>query len=187
MKSMTRKLETEFTFAGFNFPKWQWSLPRGPLPKRVQEAKRCCTSGYYGSPTPNNTDGIGFYLSDSGGNPFQLRWKWCDDIATRIHHTGWYCDDYQDAKIRGLVLALPHGRGWLAGWSMGEGMASEVSYHVYDEEMSAAYAADSMAEHAADREREYQAKEEEKREAEEDAHEAAKAQFWAERDVMTDD
>jgi hypothetical protein len=185
MKSMTRKLETEFTFAGFDFPKWQWSLPRGPLPKRAKEAKNRWTSGYYHKPTPNNTDGIGFYLSDSGGNPFQLRWKWCDDIATHIKHTGWFCDDYQDQTIRGLVLALPHGRGWLAGWSMGEGMASEVSYYVYGSELSAAYGADSMAEHAADSEREYQAKEEAKRDAEEAEAEAIEARYWAERDTLT--
>jgi predicted GNAT superfamily acetyltransferase len=68
--------------------------------------------------------------------------------GVRIDHTGWFCDEY-GTKIRGIVVALPHGR-FLAGWSMGEGMASTVDADLYDTAEDAAYAADSMAESAAD-------------------------------------
>lgn len=147
-----QKLKKEFSFAGFDFPKHVFSLPTGKLnPKQKRY-----TPGYYHKPTPNNTDGIGFYLSDSEGMGFALRWKWCDDVADNINHTGWFCDEYQDSKIRGIVLRLPKNRGFLAGWSMGEGMASELDYTIFDDEIVAAYAADRMAEHAAEREREYQ-------------------------------
>lgn len=91
-----------------------------------------------------------------------LRWEWADNAAQSIHHTGWYTDEYGDGDtIRGLVFRLPHNRGFLAGWSMGEGMASIVAYEVYPDEVSAALAADDIARYAAEREREYREAEEE--------------------------
>jgi hypothetical protein len=98
-----------------------------------------------------------------------LRWKWCDEARRSIRHTGWYCDEYQDQKIRGLVMRLPQGRGFLAGWSMGENMASYVESSAYESEQEAALAADSMAESQAESEREYQ----EKQEAEDEQREVA--------------
>lgn len=110
--------------------------------------------------------GRSFYL-DSDFQPF-TRWIWCDEAKeVNINHTGWFCDEYQDEKIRGIVARLPHGR-FLAGWSMGEGMASEVDGELYNDEGSAALAADSMAEDAAEREREYQEEQEEERRKEEE-------------------
>ena len=58
-------------------------------------------------------------------------------------------------------MRLPHNRGFLAGWSMGEGMISEIEYTVYDDERDAAWAADSLAENAAEKEREFQESQEE--------------------------
>jgi len=87
-----------------------------------------------------------------------LRWKWCDEIVDRINHKGWYSDDYQEGTIRGIVMRLPNNRGFIAGWSYGEGMFSSVDYDVFLDESDAAYCADSMAENAAEREREYQEK-----------------------------
>lgn len=120
-----------FTFAGFQWPRYH-----APRPETVGT-------------------GRGFYL-DSDGQPF-TRWQWCDEVdGVRIYHTGWFCDEYGDGgKIRGIVVALPRGR-FLAGWSMGEGMASTVDADLYDTADAAAYAADSMAESAAENEREYQ-------------------------------
>ena len=86
-----------------------------------------------------------------------LRWQWCDYVTNRINHTGWFTDEYGDGdKIRGIVFRLPRSRGFLAGWSMGEGMITELDCTIYGDETAAAYAADSMAEDAADQEREYQ-------------------------------
>ena len=58
-------------------------------------------------------------------------------------------------------MRLPHNRGFLAGWSMGEGMISEIEYTVYDDERNAAWAADSLAEDVAEKEREFQESQEE--------------------------
>ena len=58
-------------------------------------------------------------------------------------------------------MRLPNNRGFLAGWSMGEGMISEIEYIIYDDEHETAWAADSLAEEAAEKEREFQESQEE--------------------------
>lgn len=151
-----RKLDTQFSFAGFSFPRYLVNLHKGNLYARLSNRKNSFTSGYYHAPIPDNKDGIGFYLTDNEGMGFSLRWKWCDDITSHINHTGWFCDEYQNSKIRGIVFRLPNNRGFIAGWSMGENMASSLDFHVYDSELDAAYAADSLAEKAAEDELEYQ-------------------------------
>lgn len=155
-------LQTKFTFAGFNFPRY---IPEFSKSRFDRRTFRCV---YYHAPQPLTVShpGQSFYL-DNAGSP--SRWLWCDDVqGVRIDHTGWYTDEYGDSeKIRGIVVRLPHGR-YLAGWSMGEGMASSVDGVIYDDEREAARAADSAAEYAAEQEREYQEEEDAKRE-EEDA------------------
>lgn len=85
------------------------------------------------------------------------RWRWADAIPnTRVHHRGWWIDEDQFEKIRGIVITLNHARGWLAGWSMGEGMCAEIDNYVYLDELWAAQVADSMAENAALHARELQ-------------------------------
>lgn len=157
---MSNKLETEFQFASINFPKWVWNLHKGPWKKRLERRSTSCTGwGYFHAPKPlqRGDNSIFFYL-DSDGMP-DLRWMWADEVSgVRISHKGWYCDDCCDEKTRGIVMRLPNKRGFIAGWSMGEGMASSVDYYVFDNERDAAFGADSMAENVADREREYQAK-----------------------------
>ena len=160
------KLEKEYSFAGFDFPKWEWNLHRGPWRERLKRRKSSWTGwGYFGSPE-TNPKGSSFYLNDHGMP--DLRWKWCDEIVSRINHKGWYSDEWQQDTIRGLVMRLPNNRGFIAGWSYGEGMFSSVNYDVFLDESDAAYCADSMAENAAEREREYQAEQEALREVEEE-------------------
>ena len=143
-----------FTFAGFQWPRYVATLTPLAQLRRQKETRKVC-GGYYHAPVPNTHNGRGFYLSDAG-QPF-TRWDWCDEISgARIRHTGWWTDEYCDSKIRGIVVRLPHGR-FMAGWSMGEGMASSLDPDVYDDIIDAARAADSIAETAAEREREYQA------------------------------
>lgn len=93
----------------------------------------------------------GFYL----GECKRMRWTWADDISgAGIRHTGWFCDEFQDHTIRGIVVRLTHGR-MLAGWSMGAGMASLIACdEVFTDEIEAARRADGLAESAADAERE---------------------------------
>lgn len=146
----------EFTWAGFGWPRYVARMACGPKALREKWAGRKFCGEYYHAPRPEKAGtGRGFYLGDAG-QPF-TRWKWCDEVdGVRIGHTGWFCDRWGDGdSIRGIVVALPHGR-FLAGWSMGEGMASDVDATLYDSEQDAARAADSMAEAAAERERDYQ-------------------------------
>lgn len=147
-------LTPEFTFAGFTWPRYVARMACGhaALKKKAKTRKVC--GEYYHTPRPSFTDwktGKGFYL-DSDGQPF-TRWEWCDDVCRSIRHTGWFADEFQDTKIRGIVARLTHGR-YLAGWSMGEGMASEIEYRIFDDIEDAARYADSLAESVAEAERE---------------------------------
>lgn len=151
----------QFTFASFRFPKPLWAMPCDSLRKRLADSRKPkFTGGYYSAPTPitgGPHQGQGFYLDDAG-QPF-TRWQWCDTVdGSHIEHTGWFCDEFQNQTIRGLIALLPHGR-YLAGWSMGEGMASDVEGEPFTDRIEAARRADRMAEIAAEHEREYQAQE----------------------------
>lgn len=149
-----------FAFAGFQWPRYVATMACGPAALRKKWAGRKFCSEYSHAPRPQHAGKArGFYLA-SDGQPF-TRWQWCDEVdGVHIRHTGWYCDDDQCDTIRGIVAALPHGR-FLAGWSMGEGMASTIDANVYDTAEEAAYSADSMAERAAESEREYQSQQQE--------------------------
>lgn len=156
LQSMVHPLTPEFSFAGFDFPKWLWSLPRGSFAQRLARAKNPVCGPYYHAPKPN-TGGKGFYLA-SDGMP-SLRWNYCDEVTAWINHKGWYCDEFQDQTIRGIVFYLPRSRGCLAGWTMGERMASEIDYTIHETESDAAQAANELARIAAENEHEYQEKE----------------------------
>ena len=156
-------MENSETFAGFTFPQVIAMLPRGPLAKRLVEFKqthghRVC-GPYYRTHAATNPDRAFFYL-ESDFMP-SLRWEWCDEVdGTRIQHTGWFTDEYGDGdRIRGIVMRLPRGRGFLAGWSMGKCMASEIDYTIWDDAVDAARDADRMAERAAEDQREYEQRE----------------------------
>lgn len=164
MQPLTSKfpVKVESHFAGFSFPHQIAALPKGSFEERIKRYKNPTTSGYR-IPLNVNTDSASFYL-ESDFMP-SLRWAWCDDIpgdwdetslAPNISHTGWFIDDHQDETMRGIVLKLPRNRGYLAGWSMGEGMISEVSYDVIDNVRDAVLQADSMAENVAELNREMQ-------------------------------
>lgn len=164
-KGRQRKLETEFTFAGFNFPKYLSTLPKGDKKKRQERYQY--TGGYYSAPKPN-ASGFFRYLDSDFSEPLR-RWKWCDETGARIGHSGWFTDEGGNSeKIRGIVVRLNHDKGFLAGHSMGEGMATFVETdHIYEDEIDAAYAANSMAEDAAEEAREYEEREREREEEEE--------------------
>lgn len=135
-------------------------LPRKSLSARLAEFKqrkpKVC--GPYMTAPPVNTKGAFFYL-ESDFMP-GMRWQYCDEISNGfgsvINHKGWFCDEFEDETIRGIVMRLPSDRGFIVGWTMGEDMASELDTgSVYDDEISAAYAADSMAQYVAEKERDY--------------------------------
>jgi len=162
------------TFAGFDYPFTFGILPRGLLSARLAEFKRdhgrkAC-GPYFRTEPASNPIGTFFYL-DSDFAP-GLRWEWCDEVSgAQIRHHGWFSDELQDQTIRGFVMRLPRGRGFIAGWSMGEGMASNLDYTVWDNEVDAARYADRMAERAAEDQREYEARENERLRLEDGAEE----------------
>lgn len=148
-----------FTFAGFQFPRKIPRLLRRAYLNSGVGAIGCkqykLDTAYSAAPKPGSK-GITFYL----GSDFcpTLRWDWCDNLAASIRHTGWWTDDDGiNDKIRGVVFRLPRSRGFLAGWSMGQGMICCVDYDIIDDAVEAAHRADDMARYAAECEREYQA------------------------------
>ena len=105
------------------------------------------------------------YLNSRGdemseGSGLRLRVTAAHDVdGACIEHKGWYTDDYQVQTIYGIVARLPRSRGFLAGWTMGAGMISELDRGtVWDSEIDAARDADRQAERMAEREREYEEK-----------------------------
>ena len=158
MRAITDPHVQRFAFAGFQWPRYVATLTPLSSLRKKRELRKVC-GGYYHAPTPNSNNGRGFYLSDAG-QPF-TRWEWADDVeGAHISHSGWWTDEYGDGeRIRGIVVLLPHGR-YMAGWSMGKGMASTLEPGLFDDIVDAARVADSIAENAADNEREYQAQQE---------------------------
>lgn len=146
----TTKFNVESTFAGFNYPRYIAALPRGNMADRLaRRSPVVCGKTYQQDPAQVGAPGTlarSFYLGD-GSQPF-TRWAWCDDVDDRILHTGWFISNYgdDDDKVRGIVVRLPHGRGFLAGWAMGDGMAATVYRDVYADDVAAARAADRFAE-----------------------------------------
>lgn len=86
-----------------------------------------------------------------------MRFKYCDESgAARIDHRGWYQDpDGITGCLRGFILYLPHGR-FMVGYEDLECGNFTYFKDVYDDERTAAYAADSKAEQAAETAREYE-------------------------------
>ena len=139
-------------FAGLMWPRHLAILPTGPMAQRLERRKNPCTGKYFASLviTDALTQGKGFYLGDIG-QPGP-RWDWADEVSTRIKHTGWFADDHQNDKIRGVVIRLPHGR-FLAGWALqsdildddGTGGMAAVSRQIFTDEVDAANDADDQA------------------------------------------
>lgn len=98
-------------FAGFTWPKQEWALPKGKPAARV--GKKRYTSGYYQSaPCMAGKGEIGFYWGEGGEESGRL---WA--LRAKLHtNDSWYCDSFQSGTLTAFVFALPHGRGWLAGW-----------------------------------------------------------------------
>ena len=143
----------DFTFAGFSFPKFVFTLPRGTISERIARMRKRMVGPSYHSPKPSNAGSASFYFN--ADHMPNLRWEWCDEVNdVRIDHMGWYCDeDSSGGKIRGVVFRLPRQRGFIAGWSMGKGLSAGSEPHIYATEKEAAYAADRLAESIADNHR----------------------------------
>jgi hypothetical protein len=182
----THPLPVRFSFAGFNFPRYLAVLPtlrKGTLADLIKAriAPMCGPVYTFGGKSDGSpVKGWGGYL-DNDGRASGLRTIWADEVEdVRISHTGWYTDDDGAGEtMRGIVARLPRSRGFLAGWSMGQGMATDLEADVYETEREAAYAADDIAKRAAEEERDVQREQREEEEQEEEEHEEADAVLTA--------
>lgn len=149
-----KPLPTLYTFAGFSFPRYVVQLPKGSLEARkaAKRFPRCC-GPYQTNPGTTPAQQMSFYhTSDFAPD---LRMRYADEVIS-LRHSGWFYNEFGDT-MRGLVARLPHGRGFLAGWTMGENMASGLDRAtIYDNEEDAARAADSEAEIAAETQRNWE-------------------------------
>lgn len=151
------------TFAGFTLPKLRGinAEKRKPLQQRLRDFKACdkrrlSTCGPYQCKQFATHNDLSFYLDDSATMP-ELRYTLGES---------WSYDDCD--PMTAIVMRLPRGRGFLAGWTMGEGMLSEVSRDIWDNENDAMNEAERMAQRAAEDEAQYQVDERAKMEEEEE-------------------
>jgi hypothetical protein len=108
----------------------------------------------------NERKGFGGYLSRgqiSEGAPVRLRVSEANEILDRGHRlpSAYWTTAHGDGdNLTPVVARLPSGRGFLAGWTMGEGMAVSFESSIYLDATDAAHAAHSIADSAAEDERE---------------------------------
>lgn len=128
-----------------------------PLPAR-REARRFCGPYKWTPSAPGR--GRGFYMSDrdgacdEAGSTFRLRLEFAPADRRGVLR---YATTADGTEFIPIVARLPRGRGFLAGWSMGAGMAASLEPERYDDEEEAYRAAHDEAARAAEREADYQA------------------------------
>lgn len=148
----TRKLLPSFAGAIHDFSK--------PLKERAEARKFC--GPYHWTPCEPG-GGRGFYQSSKGlwcdrsGSIFSLRLSYAnehlDSFSRLARIEGYYCDEHGTDTLQPIVARLPHGRGFLAGWTMGPGMIANIELMIWADEREAAIAAHNMAEMDAERSR----------------------------------
>ncbi|WP_372395282.1 hypothetical protein ABMY26_06650 (plasmid) [Azospirillum sp. HJ39] len=137
-----------------------------PLTERAK-SRKVVGPYYFTVPQPNggcNGVGLFFYMGrhndmDQHGSAIRLRVEDANKHlrGSRLSHTtGYYSDRYGHETIKPIIARLPRGRGFLAGWTMGEGMASSLDPHIWADAEDAARAAHDEAERAAEREQEHE-------------------------------
>jgi hypothetical protein len=123
-----------------------------PLRKRFEQ--RQYTGPYYWSPSKPGTR-RGFYQAshglacDKAGSSFNLRLELANDHlwGSRLRFiNGYYADRDHGDTLTPIVARLPHGRGFLAGWTMGAGMCAALDSDIYETIEDAARAAHDIAE-----------------------------------------
>lgn len=124
-----------------------------PLTERAEMRKYC--GPYYWAPAkPGN--GRGFYQAskglrmDSHGSTFDLRLDYANTYAPYQRRGSGPFRSENDSEFTAIIARLPHGRGFLAGWTMGNGMIASLDAHIWTDIEDAARAAIDEARDAAD-------------------------------------
>lgn len=130
-------------FAGFEFPRLVANMAIGRAALKAKWEGRKVCGPYRHEPTPNQNKGWGLYDEPQ-------------HHGLRIERTGdsFYADD---TEFYAFIVRLNHGRGFLVGWTLGEGMCMSIDGDMFHDECDAHYAAKSRCEDAAEAEAEYQA------------------------------
>ena len=137
-------MSNSFTFAGFTFPRPVADMAIGfSALKQKRESRKVC-GGYTHAPTPNQNKGWGLYDAP--------RYH-----GLRIERTGYWCSFDDLDPMYAVIVRLPHGRGFLVGWTMGDDMIMSIDADLIADEDDARYCAQSRCESAAEAEAEYQA------------------------------
>ncbi len=128
-----------------------------PLAERAKARK--LVGPYRWNPSKPGT-GRGFYQDsrslecDPRGSTFALRLEEANEhlSGSRLAMTdGYYCDlDCEGETLQPIIARLAHGRGFLPGWTMGNGMCATLDSRICSDEREAAYAAHQLAEHDAE-------------------------------------
>lgn len=167
-------MNTVSSFAGFTLPRLRGinAEKRAPLARRLADFRRY--SAQYGRPifSPCGPYQCRQFATDAELSFYQ------DDSATMpgLRYETGRAFAYDDCEpLAAFVFRLPHGRGFLAGWSMGDGMAAMVSRDIIADERDAMARAEDMADAAALRESEYQERWREARDAEDERDAAREA------------
>jgi hypothetical protein len=143
--------------------------------KERREARKTC-GPYRWTPTEPGK-GRSFYQAsksltcDPHGSSFDLRLELANDHLkdSRLSRlNGYYTDQFYDTTLTPIIARLPHSRGFLAGWTMGNGMCAALATEVFATAEEAAHAAHGEAECEAEREFERQEDEDEDEEEDED-------------------
>lgn len=145
MKSTMHKtfgtIPKEFQFAGFTWPRLTFPLCE------TQKARRF---RYLSSfpvphcPSPEPSEFRNFILGQRWDIRFSYDYEVDETISDRGYPLGMDEPDY-DEYYHGIVLYLGKRRGFLAGWSLGAGLAAQVNLEVYESPEQAARAANLMA------------------------------------------
>lgn len=110
--------------------------------------------------------GRGFYQAPRrelvmGDSSFRLRLIYANELlgsARLADISGYYMDeDCSGDTLQPIVARLNHERGFLAGWTMGQGMCASLGSHIWDNAEDAALNAHQCAERDAQKEIDYQA------------------------------
>lgn len=137
-----------------------------PLAERAKARK---TVGPYRWTPAKAGGGRAFYQApnalrmDPRGSSLDLRLSYANEhLSGRLSRTtGYYADACGIDTIKPIIARLPHSRGFLAGWTMGEGMCAALDSDIHDSEEEAAMAAHDMAERDAEKSRESEEEEDE--------------------------
>lgn len=146
-----------------------------PLADRARSRKYCgpCQWLAAGAHAGDRTTGIVFYAECEArgsdciemarhGSRARLRLEWANDVLPSYYRitnrVGYYCDaadecgtpDADGDTYQPIVARLPRGRGYLAGYTMGAGMAGCLERDIWQTIEDAALAAHDAAERAAE-------------------------------------